>query len=259
VYTPPRWLDRSLNAIYCRRRIKIDNLYYIPNRKTVLLPGKTVGDHRVRIVNEVYPSYLLSILRDKNTPINIFRETMREAGRVLAINIMNDQDYTIGRVETPLGIAEYKKPRHYEDVVIVGILRAALPLVEGMIEVYRKARVGFVGAKRVEDSNREGKEFDVVMNYYNIPPINKGSLVIIADPMLATASTMIRVLNLLKPKLDDDTEVVVTSVIAAEYGIEKLLTTHPYIKLYTIAVDHILNDKGYIVPGLGDAGDRSFG
>ena len=218
-----------------------------------------MGDHRVSVVNEVYPSYLLSILRDKNTPLNVFRETMREAGRVLAVRIMNDQDYTIEHVETPLGTASYKQPKHYDDIVIVGILRAALPLVEGMLEVYRKARVGFVGAKRVEDSSREGKEFDVVMNYYNIPPIGRESLVIIADPMLATASTMIRVLNLLKPKLDGDVEVVVASVIAAQFGIEKLLTIHPYIRLYTIAVDPILNDKGYIVPGLGDAGDRSFG
>jgi uracil phosphoribosyltransferase len=218
-----------------------------------------VGDHRVRIINKVYPSYLLSILRDKNTPIPIFRDTMKELGRFIAIEIMNNEGFTVKQVETPLGLAEYKQPEHYEDTIIVGILRAALPLVEGMLDVYKKARVGFVGAKRVEDSSREGKEFDVVMNYYNIPPINKESLVIIADPMLATASTMVRVLNLLKPKLDEETKVVVASVIAAEYGLERLLTSHPYIKLYTVAVDPVLNDKGYIVPGLGDAGDRSFG
>ncbi|MCE4614371.1 MAG: uracil phosphoribosyltransferase [Desulfurococcales archaeon] len=218
-----------------------------------------MGDHRIRVINEVYPSYLLSILRGKNTPLNVFRDTMKELGRVLAIEIMNNSEYSIEQVETPLGVAEYKNPKHYEDIVLVGILRAALPLVEGMIDVYKKARVGFIGAKRVEDSSREGREFDVVMNYYNIPPIDKGSLVIIADPMLATASTMIRVLNLLKPKISEETEVIVASVIAAEYGLERLMTRHPYIKLYTVAIDSILNDKGYIVPGLGDAGDRSFG
>ncbi len=218
-----------------------------------------MADQRIRILNNVYPSYLLSILRDKNTGIDVFRKTMTELGRVLAAEIMNDDDYMIGEVETPLSTARYKHPVHYENTVIIGILRAALPLVEGMLKVYRKARVGFVGAKRVEDSTSDGREFDVVMNYYNIPEITGDSLLIIADPMLATASTMNKVLTLLKPRITPETKTVVASVIATQYGIDKLLTRHPHIKLYTIAIDPILNEKGYIVPGLGDAGDRSYG
>lgn len=218
-----------------------------------------MADQRIRILNNVYPNYLLSILRNKNTGIDVFRETMTELGRVLAVEIMNEDDYVIGEVETPLGRARYKHPIHYENTVIIGILRAALPLVEGMLKVYRKARVGFVGAKRVEDSTSNGREFDVVMNYYNIPEITGDSLLIIADPMLATASTMNKVLTLLKPRITPETKTLVASVIATQYGIDKLLTRHPYIKLYTVAIDPILNENGYIVPGLGDAGDRSYG
>ena len=196
-----------------------------------------MADQRIRILNDVYPSYLLSILRDKNTRMDTFRETMTELGRVLAMEIMNDDDYMIREVETPLGTARYKHPVHNENTVIIGILRAALPLVEGMLKVYRKARVGFVGAKRVEDSTSNGREFDVVMNYYNIPEISGESLIVIADPMLATASTMNKVLTLLKPRITPEAKLVVASVIAAQYGIEKLLSRHPNIKLYTIAVD----------------------
>lgn len=236
------------------------NFYNTPNHTSVLLPGKTVADRKLVILNDNYPSYLLSILRDKNTGIHEFRSTMSRLGEYIAIEIINRDEYLKNSVETPLGTAEYKKPLHIDNTIIIGILRAALPLVEGMMKVFRKARVGFVGARRVEEDSGKGqKEFDVIMNYYNIPSIRGSELIIVADPMLATASTMIRVLNLLKPKLNEDNKVVIASVIAARYGVERLFAMHPYVTLYTTAVDPILNDNGYIVPGLGDAGDRSFG
>lgn len=216
---------------------------------------------KLYVLDQVYPRLLLSKLRYKGTPPPVFRETMEKLGELLAAEIMDTSPYKLVEVETPLAVAKCKHPTNYKDVVIVGVLRAALPLVNGMLRVYREAEVGFVGARRVEEGDTKGgREFQVEVNYVKIPPIPRGGLVIVADPMLATASTLLKVLT----RLQDNTEeagarMVVASVIASEYGVQRVSQKFPNVDIYTVAVDPVLNEKGYIVPGLGDAGDRSYG
>jgi len=216
---------------------------------------------RLYVLDRVYPRLLLSRLRDKRTPPPVFRETMERIGEILAMEIMDTGSYKMVEVETPLATARCKHPLHYKDVVIVGVLRAALPLVNGMLRVYREAEVGFVGARRIEEGDtRGGREFEVEVNYVKIPPLPRGGLVIVADPMLATASTLIRVLGYLQARAEESAaKLVVASVIASQYGVERISRLFPRVDVYTVAVDPVLNEKGYIVPGLGDAGDRSYG
>ena len=207
---------------------------------------------------------LLLRLRDRSTPLPEFRKLVEEIGQFLAYEMSKELPQIQKCVETPLGKA---CGRHLEtnNVVLVAVLRAGLPLAWGMLKVWSGARVGFVAARRVEESMKHvgGKlAFDVEIGYVKLPEIRADNdVVVIVDPMLATGSTLCRVLNIVyryKPA-----KVVVTSLIAAREGIERLREcgeeVDASVHLYVAAIDERLNDKGFIVPGLGDAGDRAFG
>jgi uracil phosphoribosyltransferase (EC 2.4.2.9) len=139
-----------------------------------------------------------------------------------------------------------------KNVIIINVLRAAMPLVDGLLKVFPDAGVGVISAFR-----GSAPDFDISIDYVNVPKIKKNDVVIIADPMVATGSTMVRVLEELdkygKPKRK-----VIACVIATEYAVERIEKKFPKVEIYTAAIDSELNDHGYIVPGLGDAGDRSF-
>lgn len=141
--------------------------------------------------------------------------------------------------------------------MLIAILRAALPLVEGFSEVFEEAPIGFVVAKRKEKSGSESIDFDVEITYIKIPTI-ENRIVIIPDPMLATSSTLITVLDKIlkygKPK-----RIIFCGVIASKYGINRIKSVYPHVEIYTVAIDEKLDSHGFIVPGLGDAGDRAFG
>lgn len=207
---------------------------------------------------------LLLRLRDKSTPLPEFRKLVEEIGQFLAYEISKELPQTWKCVETPLGKA---CGRHVEtsSVVLVTVLRAGLPLAWGMLRVWNSARVGFIVARRVEEHvERVGDRlvFDVEIGYIKLPEIRAGrDLVVIVDPMLATGSTLCRVLDVVHRY--NPMKIVVASVIAARDGVERLRECsnkfNVGVHLYVVAIDEQLNDKGFIVPGLGDAGDRAFG
>jgi len=207
---------------------------------------------------------LLLKLRDKLTPLPEFRKLVEEIGQFLAYEMSRELPQTEKCVETPLGRACGK---HLEtgNIVLVAVLRAGLPLAWGILRVWSSARVGFVAARRIEESIKRVRDklvFDVEIGYVKLPEIKANSdVVVIVDPMLATSSTLCRVLQIVcqyKPA-----RVIVASLIAARKGVERLRecsnTIDIGVRLYVVAVDEQLNDKGFIVPGLGDAGDRAFG
>jgi uracil phosphoribosyltransferase len=137
-------------------------------------------------------------------------------------------------------------------VIVINVLRAAIPLVEGIMKVFRESECGVIGAWR-EDS----EPFNVNLNYVRIPPLDN-KIVIIADPMLATGNTMNSVLDEVK-KRGTPKRLVLLSVISSEQAIKSLFKSHPSIEIYTCAIDKKVNKNGYIVPGLGDAGNKCFG
>lgn len=148
--------------------------------------------------------------------------------------------------------------RDLDNIMIVNVLRAATPLVEGLLKAFPAAKQGVVAASRKEvESSSPPTEMEVQITYMKFPRISRDDIAIIADPMIATASTMMKILDMisqLRPK-----RMIIASVIASEYGITKIRNKYPDVDIFTVSIDPEINNRGYIVPGLGDAGDRSFG
>jgi len=139
-----------------------------------------------------------------------------------------------------------------KNILIVNVLRAAIPLVDGLLKVFPEARVGIVSAFR-----GPAPQFDISIDYIRIPKIKKDDIVLIADPMVATGSTMLRVLEELE-KFGTPKRKIVACVITTDYAIDRLEKEHSQVEIYTAAIDQKVDEHGYIIPGLGDAGDRSF-
>ncbi len=204
-------------------------------------------------------STLLLEIRDKNTDRRRFRELLKLAGILMAYESSVLLDTKTSEVETPLGAKWSSEKIDDEAIVIISILRASLPFVDGILTLYPRASVGFISAMRVEDSMRRYNNrlvFEVESHYEKIPRIEKRT-VLVADPMLATGSTMDLALNTIKKK--NPRKIVVITLIASRLGIEFLSSRHTDTYIVVASIDPKLNDKGFIVPGLGDAGDRSFG
>ncbi|MCI2415514.1 MAG: uracil phosphoribosyltransferase [Candidatus Aramenus sp.] len=212
------------------------------------------------LLSEPYELHILTQLRDKNTDQITFRKGLVRLGRIIGYEIANTMDYEITEVETPLGV-KTKGVRivDLDNLVIVNILRAASPLVEGLLKAFPGARQGVVTAKRREFEGKEPpKEMEVEIFYEKIPPIKEGvDNVIVADPMIATGSTMVKVLD--RVARQNPKRIYIASVIISEYGLKRIFSKFPDVYLFTISIDPELDSRGYIVPGLGDAGDRAFG
>jgi len=216
---------------------------------------------KVKVVSGNYALSILTKLRDKRTGQIEFRKGLVRLGRVLGLAIYNDMSAKKVTVETPLGTAEGVEVPDAENVVIITVLRAAMPLTEGLVKIFPSARQGVVSARRVEEKGmKPGYVFEIELTYVRIPEIKPEDTVIIADPMLATGSTIVAVLKEVL-KRGKAKKYIIASVIATPVGIEKILKNYPdlNITIYTVGIDREINDKGYIVPGLGDAGDRAFG
>ncbi len=212
------------------------------------------------LLSDPYELHILTQLRDKNTDQITFRKGLVRLGRIIGYAIANTLDYQITEVETPLGV-KTKGVRivDLDNLVIVNILRAASPLVEGLLKAFPGARQGVVTARRREFEGKEPpKEMEVDIFYEKIPPIKGGvDSVIVADPMIATGSTMLKVLDYVTKQ--NPKRIYIASVIVSEYGLKRILSRFPDVYLFTVSVDPELDSRGYIVPGLGDAGDRAFG
>lgn len=192
----------------------------------------------------------IAILRDKNTGMKEFRELVEEITTVMTYESMRDVQLVPVRVETPLEVTtQYRVPE--ESIAIVPILRAGLGMVNGVHKVFPTARVGHIGMYRDEET-LQPQEY-----YCKLPEGIGDKTVLLVDPMLATGGSACDALAALKKR--GCKKIKLMSIIAAPEGVEKVAKEHPDVSVYVSTLDRQLNADGYILPGLGDAGDRLFG
>lgn len=194
---------------------------------------------------------LLSILRDKNTDIKKFRETAEKLAYLLAGEVGDYLAKENVSIITP--ITKTKAIKLKNNIVLIPILRAALSMLPGFLKFFEYANIGFLGLRR--------DELTAIANLYykNLPKIKKSDSVIILDPMIATGGTGLKAIEILKDLGVKEENIVFVSIICSKYGVNKIKKSYPKVKLIHVQVDSKLNTKKYIVPGLGDFGDRYFG
>jgi uracil phosphoribosyltransferase len=206
-------------------------------------------DH-LTVVTHPLVQHKLTIMRDKETSTKSFRQLLREISQLLAYEVTRELPMTVRRIETPIcpmdaPVLDGKK------LALISILRAGNGLLDGILELVPSARVGFVGLYR------DPATLQPVQYYYKVPEGLDGRLVIAVDPMLATGNSSVAAIDLLKKS--GATNIRFLCLLAAPEGIARMEAAHPDVPIVTAAVDSHLNEHGYIVPGLGDAGDRMFG
>lgn len=191
----------------------------------------------------------ISILREVSTPPEIFRAVVRRISIILAVEMSKNFEISQIEIDTPLEKTEGCKLN--QSIVLVPVLRAGLGMVNGFLEVMTEAKVGHIGLQRDEET------LQPVEYYFKIPKDINNSKVILLDPMLATGGSATEALKYLKNKGAE--ECSFACLVAAPEGLKKIEQDHPEVRIYSAALDRELNKKGYILPGLGDAGDRTFG
>ena len=191
----------------------------------------------------------VTILRDKNTSSETFRAALQSVSNILAVELSKEFNLTKTEVETPLEKTE--GARLANDVILVPVLRAGLGMVNGFLQIIPEAKVGHIGLQRDEETLKP------VEYYYKVPKNLETAEVVMLDPMLATGGSASEALKYLKNR--GASKLVFACVVAAPEGISKIAADHPDVKIFAAALDRELNSKGYILPGLGDAGDRTFG
>lgn len=192
----------------------------------------------------------LSILRARETPKKQFRELVDEIATLMAYEVTRDLALEDVEVRTPLESMTARRLRG-KKLVVVPILRAGLGMVDGIIRLIPGARVGHVGLYRDEDS------LEPVTYYFKIPKAPAGREFIVVDPMLATGGSAIEAVRLLREQ--GARSIRFMCLVAAPEGVRALARAHPDLAIYAAALDRELDERGYILPGLGDAGDRMFG
>jgi uracil phosphoribosyltransferase len=206
-------------------------------------------DEHLTIVDHPLVQDRLSRMRAKETAPSDFRRLLREVSQLLTYEVTRALPMTKQRIETPL--CEMEAPILDTGIVLVSILRAGNGLLDGVLELIPQARVGFVGLYRDE------KTLQPVQYYFKVPTGLGDGLVIVVDPMLATGNSSAAAVDLLKKA--GARNIRFLCLVAAPEGVQRMLEAHPDVPIVTAALDDHLNEKGYIVPGLGDAGDRVFG
>jgi len=203
--------------------------------------------------------HTLTELRDVETEQVAFRKGLVKLGRICGYEVIDGVMEThYETVRTPLTQTTGERVVGMDDVVIVNVLRAATPFVEGLLKAFPRARQGVISASRDEAAGMdEDGRFPIDVDYEKLPEIRPADTVIVADPMLATGSTMCAVLDSVTSQGDPERLLVVSAVSAPE-GIVRLSGEFPEVTVLTVAIDDRLDEDGYIVPGLGDAGDRAF-
>lgn len=196
-------------------------------------------------------------LRDANLqqdPLR-FRVNLKRLGSTMAIEVSKSLTYSPASVETPLGTATVN--RLAEQPVLATILRAGLPMHEGVADVFDRAEQAFVSACRnyIDEAH---SAFEIGIDAVSAPPL-EGKVLIVSDPMLATGASLAQVLTALFASHGRPAVVHVLAAIASRQGVDHLQRQHPEAHIWVAAVDEELNEKGYIIPGLGDAGDLAFG
>jgi len=188
-------------------------------------------------------------LRDRKTNVADFRRLMGELAMFLAHDALLNARVKKVKVRTPVGVADAMRLSH--DLVFVAILRAGLGMVDGLLKLYPEAKLAHIGIYRDEETLKP------VKYYVRLPENVADSLVVIADPMLATGGSAVEAVEIMKSR--GAKNICFVCMIASREGIKRLSSAHPEMPIYVGTVDERLNGDGYIVPGLGDAGDRMFG
>ena len=203
----------------------------------------------LHIIDHPLVLHKLSIMRDKETSTMKFRELLEEIAMLMGYEITRDLPLTYEDIETPL--MPMKAPKIAgKKVVIVPILRAGLGMVEGLMRLMPSARIGHIGLYRDEETCQP------VFYYYKMPE-HKDRLVLLTDPMLATGGSACDAIARLKA--DGYTHIRLLCLVASPQGVKVVQKQHPDVDIYLASLDEGLNEKNYILPGLGDAGDRIFG
>ncbi|MGI9235697.1 MAG: uracil phosphoribosyltransferase [Woeseiaceae bacterium] len=191
----------------------------------------------------------LAIIRDVETGHKRFRELAKEITKFICYEALKTIKTKKVTIQTPVASAACRKID--TDIVVIPILRAGVGMLEGILELVPTARVGFVGLYRDEETKQP------VTYYERFPPQIKGGTCIVIDPMVATGGSTVSAIDILKENGADN--IIVICIVTCPEGIAVVETAHPDVRLYAAAIDDKLNEKKYIVPGLGDAGDRLFG
>ena len=205
---------------------------------------------RLNIVTHPLIQHKLTEMRRKDTPTNHFRQLLREISLLLAYEVTRELPLSNVKIETPLMQTEAPS-LDGKKLALVSILRAGNGLLDGVLDLIPSARVGFVGLYRDE------KTLKPIQYYYKVPGSLSERLVIVVDPMLATGNSASAAIDLLKKT--GAKHIKFLCLLAAPEGVETLQKNHTDVEITTAALDAKLNDIGYILPGLGDAGDRMYG
>jgi uracil phosphoribosyltransferase len=222
----------------------------------------TIEDRsNTHIVTHALARDTLSRIRDTGTEQVSFRKGLVKLGRICGYEIIDgamETEYV--PVTTPLTEMTGERVTGLDNVVIINVLRAATPFVEGLLKAFPKARQGIISAGRNEEAgmNDDGA-FPISIDYVKLPTITPDDTVIVADPMLATGSTMCAVLEHILNDQPEPADLFVLSAVSAPDGLLRVGEEFPEATLLTVSLDDHLDENGFIVPGLGDAGDRAFG
>ena len=206
---------------------------------------------KVQVLDHPLLQHKLSILRDKNTGVKEFREIVGEIAALMCYEATRSLPTQEIEIETPVAMAKVRVLAG-KKMAIVPILRAGLGMVDSMISLIPSAKVGHIGLFRDPQTK------EPVQYYCKMPPDISERQVFIVDPMLATGGSAASAISILKNEYGCKS-ITLMDIIAAPEGIKAVTTAHPDVDIYVAAVDECLNDHAYIVPGLGDAGDRIFG
>ncbi len=225
------------------------------NNFTVVKTPKQMHIHNLSLQNSILNTFI-SEMRDENIqkdPLR-FRRNIERTGEILGYELSKSLNFKTQSITTPLGISETMLIN--DDIVLCSILRAGVPLHNGLLNYFDKAENAFISAYRHHKDNPES--FEIIVEYLACPNL-EGKTLILADPMLATGQSMVATFEALKP-FGTPKDVHLVSVIGAQEGVDYVsqhfdVNTH----LWIATIDKKLNEKGYIIPGLGDAGDLAFG
>tara|TARA_Y100000590_G_scaffold138274_1_gene158309 strand:+ start:3211 stop:3831 length:621 start_codon:yes stop_codon:yes gene_type:complete len=201
-------------------------------------------------IQSPFLEYKLTILRDKKTSNSLFRQTMNEASYLIASEVLKFMPYKKISVQTPLTKTFGKKLS--QKIILVPILRAGLGLLEGFVKFLPDAEKGHIGLYRNEQT------YEPVEYLFKLPK-TKNKKVLVLDPMLATGNSSIAAINLIKGNGVKTKDVFLISLLAAPEGLKNLQKNHKSLHIFTCKIDSKLNKKKFILPGLGDAGDRYMG
>ena len=206
--------------------------------------------NQVFVMNHPLIQHKISLLRDRDTGVKEFREMISEIAMLMCYEATRDLPLKEVEIETPLAVAKTKILAGRK-MAFIPILRAGMSMVEGIIKVIPNAKIGHIGLYRNEST------LEPVEYYYKVPLNISKRKVFVLDPMLATGGSAVATIDRLKK--DGVKDIKFLCIIASPEGIKTLKKFHPDVKIYCASMDECLNEKGYILPGLGDAGDRVYG